>query len=200
MKSLLSCFGSLFVLMALPTSLCGHSPSQSHATLKVEQNQLIFSLEIPWSIAEGVKKEFREAKQAHAPKEFLRFVESYLTRHVEVREGGKAIAPVKINHLAGAHSHSATVELRYPIQSIDQLSIKNTVLFNLNSRQKNHHQVVLEDGSQVTYTTSASQTSFTIGRPVVVQASFPILRFLFLIGPAFVILGMAYRIDQFPLN
>lgn len=117
MKYLLNCFGSVLILMAFSSSLWGYSPSQSPATLKVEEGQLGFSLEVPWSIAEGLKK--------------------------------------------------------------------------------NYHQVVLHDGTSMNYITDAGQPSFTIGNPVVAQASFPLLRLLFLIGPAFVILGMAYWIDKF---
>jgi len=58
MKACLSVLGSLLVLITCSASLWGYSPSQSHATLKVKNKHLIFTLEVPSSIAEGVKKEF----------------------------------------------------------------------------------------------------------------------------------------------
>ncbi len=151
------------LLCMLSFSLAAHSPSESHSTLEIKEQQLVVQIELPWSFVNAVKQAFPIAGSLKTKNEFMPYVHKYLDQNFTIRKEGEEVSIANIKEQAGAHSHSSVMVLTFEVASSDQLAIENTIMFNLNSEQKNYHKILNTDSSDWMYLTKQEQASFVIG-------------------------------------
>jgi len=192
MKKLINIIAAL-ILFLVPPTMWAHSPSETHTNMHMDGHNLIVQLELPWSVANAVKKDYPEIGDNLSDELFWDFTVKYIRNNFEISRNGKAISINKIKQLQGSHSHSGTIVLHYPIQTTDQLEVRNTIMFNLTESQKNYHKISLTDQSEVRFVTSPKRAVFALAANEDSSWSYA---FVVLIGLMATISGMGFWLFQ----
>ena len=164
MKSFIKSLGSTLLILA-SIHLLAHSPSETHSTIYMNGDMLNVQIELPWSISDAVIKYHPESRTKTSKSTFMPFVIDYLTNHFEVFKNDKAIQCIETERLPGEHSHSEIMVLKYPAGSMKNLRINNSIMFNLNKRQKNHHKLIFVENKKWNVTTTSNRPSFITENP-----------------------------------
>ncbi len=150
------------ILLMLTSAVLAHNPSKTYMTMKAQNGQLQVQLELPWSITEAVKKEFPEIGDNTSKEEFMEFVFEYVVRNFKISKNGIEYQIIKSEFLPGDHSHSTTLELSFPLKTIKGTQIINTLMFNLNEKQKNYHTIILQDDTEFSFISTKKYPQFFV--------------------------------------
>ena len=150
------------LLVLWSTNLLAHRPSESHTKIQLEKGKLTALLELPWSIAEALKKDHPTLEAGASRQAFMQGLHSYVERNFEITYQKEKLLLEGFEHLAGEHEHSAVLELTYSVDQLEGVHIRNTLMFNLNARQKNYHKVFLATGEELQFTTKVNAADFVV--------------------------------------
>ena len=137
-----------------------HDPSQTSSILKIEKGQLVIRLELPKSFSRAVMLSSNQTRLRK--KDFYEYAVNYLKNHLRVTQHGKVIHHTKLEQAKGEHPHSAGLILYYPVSSLNGVKVENSLLFELDPKQRNYHRVMLKDGTSQMFLTNVPKKSFTI--------------------------------------
>ncbi|MDW7690388.1 hypothetical protein R9C00_23490 [Flammeovirgaceae bacterium SG7u.111] len=139
-----------------------HSPKETYATLEIKNSNLIVTLDVPWSINNALREGNPYIKDDIDEDVFIEFAKTYLILNFEVRKEEELVRPTNIEILEGDHFHNARISIEFPCSELAGLSIKNTLLFNLNPNQRNYHKVKITDATPKNYITFQELPTFQI--------------------------------------
>lgn len=150
-----------------------HDPSQTSSILKIEKGQLVIRLELPKSFSRAVILSSNQTRLRK--KDFYAYAVKYLQNHLRVTQNGKVIHHTKLEQAKGEHTHSAGLILYYPVSSLKGIKIENSLLFELDPKQRNYHRVMLQDGTSQMFLTNVPKKSFTIAASGNIAKEAPLL-------------------------
>ena len=150
----------LFSVLLFISPALAHSPAETHAVLQIKQGQAQLKIELPWTISEAIQEAYPKEKDQVV---FWTLLGRYMGEHVQLSRDGVLIPASDMYQLPGDHSHSATLVLNYPTEDLRGIEVRNTVLFNLHQKQKNHLRVPLGSNEILVYKTVPGDESILIG-------------------------------------
>ncbi len=149
-------------LFSLVNVALAHSPKETYALLEIKNEKLSVTLDLPWSLNNALKENNPHILDDIDEELFIEFAKAYITSNFEVRKGGELVRPTNLEILEGDHFHNARINIEFPCDELQGLSIKNTLLFNINTNQRNYHEVKIGNTRPINYITFQELQSFEI--------------------------------------
>lgn len=154
---------SLLLLPLFGLELAAHNPMETFTNLGVQDGSLSLRLELPWSISDAVKATLPETKTNLSKTESYALLTNYIGANLVISHSGKVIQPESIQELPQNHGHSMILDFKYPLESLEGVKIKNTLMFNIHPKQRNHLTIVQEDDNTSHYLLTSASPIFIAG-------------------------------------
>ncbi|MEL6943947.1 MAG: DUF6702 family protein, partial [Bacteroidota bacterium] len=165
-------------ILALFTSIScfGHNPVETSSIIEIQERQLQVRLDLPWSLRQAVVERFSNLKDTNDKVLFQALTRQYIEENFLLTKAKQSVKAEKIELLDSGHSHSLVVLLWYDISDYKELEIKNSLLFNLHKKQRNHHAIIRKGDGVLNMITSPSKPYFMIDGADSSKKSLPIQR------------------------
>ena len=153
---------SILVLAALLFSQAkAHTSYETYADFTLESGHMKVRLEMPWTISEAVMAAYPQSKRVEKA-EFRAYVDRYIHEFFVVERGGEEVQWTTLKDVPAEESHSAIVDIWYPLEGMEGITGTNRVLFKLTRGPENHHRLALEGGKSMEITTTVETPSFEV--------------------------------------
>ena len=148
----------LLIMVSFPRSYA-HNPSETFTSISFVQDNLQVTIEVPWTIADAIRKEFEV--ESTSKEKFLDLAQEYLKQNFKIQSGNSLLVANNIEIIELDDGHSALYKVDYTASTLEDLKVVNTLLFNIQSEQRNYHKINYPDGRSKSFVTTVDQNHFS---------------------------------------
>ncbi|MCF8259689.1 MAG: hypothetical protein K9J12_02870 [Melioribacteraceae bacterium] len=137
----------LFLFLLINSLVSAHDPNIAYFEFNVNDGQIVLKADFPWTLRNAILKDFPELQNSNSQGDFDEALFKYLEENISITADGELLTIFDVMEFPGNHSHGAAFEIIYKSkQTIEQLSIINSCMFNLYPNQKNYNTLIFDSG------------------------------------------------------